>query len=51
MRRMRPNCPDEYESGTRIFLWRRPVKDELSEDGQDADEFFPRSGFLLESQI
>jgi hypothetical protein len=39
------------QSGIRFFVWRRPVKDELQEDSQDANVFFPRRGFLLEGQM
>jgi hypothetical protein len=51
VRKMIPRCLDGYESGTRIFLWRRPVKDKLSVDCQEAHVFCPRSGFFLESPI
>lgn len=40
-----------YESGTRVFVWGRPVKDERSEDSQEAHVFCPRRGFLLEGLI
>ena len=39
------------QSGTRFFLWRRPVKDELSVDSQATHVFSPRRGFLFESQM
>jgi hypothetical protein len=45
------NCLDGYESGIRIFLWRRPLKGELGVDCQEAHVFCPRSGFFLESPI
>jgi len=48
---MRPNCLDGCQSGTRIFPWRRSVKDELSEDYREAQVFCPRGGFLFESQM
>ena len=40
-----------YESGTWFFLWRRSVKDKLSEDSQEAHVFCPRLGFLFERLI
>jgi hypothetical protein len=39
------------QSGIRVFVWKRPVKDELREDSQEAHVFCPSRGFLFESEI
>jgi hypothetical protein len=46
-----PSSTALAQSGIRIFLCRRPVKDELSEDSWDTHVLSPRFGFLLESQM
>jgi hypothetical protein len=38
-------------SGTGFFLWKRPAKNELQQDFQDAHVFGPRRGLLLEGQM
>jgi hypothetical protein len=43
-----PSSTALAQSGIRVFLWRRPVKDELS---KDTFVLSPRCRFLLESQM